>query len=329
MDVRSTAEQRALRDSVAQVVGQLGPRAVGALDDAERAGKLDAAIAATGWRELRLPDDGRGPWASGVEVSIVAEELARGLADAAFVGPVLAGELRRLAGASPATANETVAFAPDLSALAVPGTPAVAIDAAGATAALVVDVDGSLSVAPLHGELVSLDLTRPSIAFAPEPHERLGALSPDDRTRWTALALATTTADLVGTMQGALDLSVDYAGQREQYGVPIGSFQAVAHLLAEALVHVEGARTALLHAAWAVDALEPADALAATASAKAYAARGAREVCEAAIQVHGGIGNTWECLAHVHLRRSLLATDVLGGVGPNLDRVLAHAGIGG
>jgi alkylation response protein AidB-like acyl-CoA dehydrogenase len=58
--------------------------------------------------------------------------------------------------------------------------------------------------------------------------------------------------------------------------------------------------------------------------AKAYAARAARTVCETAIQVHGGIGNTWECLAHVYLRRALLATDVLGGTGANLARVLDH-----
>ena len=62
--------------------------------------------------------------------------------------------------------------------------------------------------------------------------------------------------------------------------------------------------------------------------AKAYCARAARTVCETAIQVHGGIGNTWECLAHVYLRRALLSTDVLGGIGANLDRVLAHHGIG-
>ncbi len=62
--------------------------------------------------------------------------------------------------------------------------------------------------------------------------------------------------------------------------------------------------------------------------AKAYCARAARTVCETAIQVHGGIGNTWECLAHVHLRRALLAADVLGGVGPNLARVLDHHGLG-
>jgi alkylation response protein AidB-like acyl-CoA dehydrogenase len=82
------------------------------------------------------------------------------------------------------------------------------------------------------------------------------------------------------------------------------------------------------HAAWAVDALDPEEALGAAARAKAYCARAARTVCETSIQVHGGIGNTWECLAHVHLRRALLSSEVLGGVGVNMGRVLAHYGIG-
>ena len=101
------------------------------------------------------------------------------------------------------------------------------------------------------------------------------------------------------------------------------------HLLADAHVAMEGSRSITLHAAWAVDALAPAEALAAAAAAKAYCARAARAVCETAIQVHGGIGNTWEHMAHVFLRRALLSTDMLGGVGPSLDRVLAHQGIGG
>ena len=140
-------------------------------------------------------------------------------------------------------------------------------------------------------------------------------------TTWTALGLALDCADLVGMMRGAVDLAVDYASSRRQFGRPIGSFQAVQHLLADAFVLMEGSRSVALHAAWAVDALAPHDALAAAAVAKAYCARAARTVCETAIQVHGGIGNTWECLAHVYLRRALLSTDLLGGVGASLDRV--------
>jgi alkylation response protein AidB-like acyl-CoA dehydrogenase len=142
--------------------------------------------------------------------------------------------------------------------------------------------------------------------------------------RWTALGLALGCADLVGVMRGAIVLASDYAKVRAQYGAPIGSYQAVQHLLADAQVALEGSRSVALHAAWAVDALSPQDALAAAATAKAYCARAARSVCETSIQVHGGIGNTWECLAHVYLRRAITSADLFGGSGPNLRRVLAH-----
>ncbi len=115
MDVRLSPEQRALRDSVSQVVNRSGPQAVGQLDDDERAAKLDAAVAGAGWRELRTATEEGTPWASGIEVAIIAEELARGVADTAFLGPTLAAELRRLAGAPAAVAPETVVLAPDLS----------------------------------------------------------------------------------------------------------------------------------------------------------------------------------------------------------------------
>jgi alkylation response protein AidB-like acyl-CoA dehydrogenase len=340
MDVRLSSEQRALRDSAAQVVDRLGVSAVGQLDDRERAEKLDAAVEASGWRELRVAIDGGTPLASAVEVAIVAEELGRGLADAPFVGPTLAAELRRFAGAPPAMAPETVALVTDLSAAActVDGAlPAggVAIDAAGASTVLVLVPApngyrlGALSVGDAEAPV---DLTRPSftvdrsLTASLVDQERL--VTDDDIVRWTALGLAMTCADLVGTMRGAVQLARDYAVERRQYGAPIGSFQAVQHLLADAFVSMEGSRSVALHAAWAVDALSANEALAAAALAKAYCARAARNVCETAIQVHGGIGNTWECLAHVHLRRALVSSDVLGGVGPSLDRVLDHLQIG-
>lgn len=322
MDVRLSPEQVALRDSVARVVAHLGPKAVGELDDTERVAKLDAAVVAAGWRELRAADESGAPWASGVEAAIVAEELARGLADTAFLGPTLAAELRRLAGAPAATANETVALAPDLGSCT---GATVAIDAAGATTALMVD-GGTLASVDIGGERVVVDLTRPSAAIG-SARSALGTLADEHLTRWTALALALTSADLVGTMRGAVELTCAYAAERRQYGAAIGSFQAVQHLLADAHVATEGSRSVALHAAWAADALAPDDALASAAVAKAYCARAARTVCETAIQVHGGIGNTWECLAHVHLRHALLSTEILGGTGPNLARVLAHEGV--
>jgi len=341
MDVRLSPEQHALRDSAARVADRLGPHAVGELDDVERVTKLDAAVAASGWRELRTATDDGEPWASGVESALVAEELGRGLADAAFLGPTLAAELRRLAGAPPAAAPETVALAPDLSALArrphgAPAGDGVAVDAEGSASALLfMPTAGghTLAQVALPEGAGRVDLTRATVALDPTaavvPLPDSGRVITDEaEARWTALALALTSADLVGTMRGAVQLASTYAKERRQYGKPIGSFQAVQHLQADAFVAVEGSASVALHAAWAVDALPTADALAAAAVAKAYCARAARSVCETAIQVHGGIGNTWECLAHLYLRRALLSSDILGGTGANLARVLTHHQIG-
>jgi len=340
MDVRLSAEQQALGDSVARVIDDLGPRTVQQLDDPERARRLDAAISAAGWRELRSALDDGSPLASGVEVSIVAEELGRGLADAPLLGPTLAAELRRLADAPAATSVETVALAPDLSKIAwvesgVAGPDSVAIDAQGAESALALapastSVSGGLQLVtvPLRRVEERIDLTQwtgaPAAGSVPRPVVEQGrVLDAEALDRWTALGLTVTSADLVGVMDGAVQLACAYARERRQYGVPVGSFQAVQHLLADAFVAMEGSRSLTLYAAWAVDALGSADALTAAATAKAYSSRAARSVCETVIQVHGGIGNTWECIAHVYLRRALASTEVLGGVGPSLARVLS------
>jgi alkylation response protein AidB-like acyl-CoA dehydrogenase len=340
MDVRFSTEQQALRGSAAHVVARLGPRAVGALDDAERTSRLDAAVEASGWRELRTATEGGGPLTSGVEAAIVAEELGRGLADVAFLGPTLAAELRRLAGGAPCTGSETVALDPELLSTWVVGDgppSAVAIDARGSRCALVLVPSSAgyvLAEVPLGPVDTEVDLTRPTAA--PDPSapvvlldEPAGVVSDEALTSWVALGLALTCADLVGVMRGAVELACDYATNRRQFDAPIGSYQAVQHLLADAHVALEGSRSVALHAAWAVDALPAHEALAAAAVAKAYCARAARSVCEVAVQVHGGIGNTWECLAHVYLRRALLSSSVLGGPETSLGRVLAHHGIGG
>lgn len=292
MDVRYSAEQVALRDAAVQLLSRLAPKTVADLDDAERAAKLDAAVDAAGWRDLRTANDEGTPWASGVECAIVAEELARHLADTPFIGPTLAADLGRLSAPTPAT------FGP-------PGP------------------DSGREGPKVGG----VDLTRPSGEVRDSLFDAAAALGPDDRDRWTALGLALACADLVGVMRGAIDLATEYASAREQYGVAVGSFQAVQHLLADAFVAMEGSRSVALNAAWAVDALAPDDALTAASVAKAYCSRAARGVCETAMQVHGGIGNTWDCLAHVYLRRALLDIELFGGVGPSLDRVMAHHGL--
>jgi hypothetical protein len=289
-----------------------------------------------------MPTDEGAPLASAVEAAIVAEELAYGVADVAFLGPTLAAELRRLAGAPASATSETVALTADLSLLAcadggAPPEGTVAIDSAGSASALLsAPISGGYQLvcaAPEKQSMLGVDLTRPAVplvpgeALAAVPDQRM-VLCDDDLARWTALGLALCCADLVGTMRGAVHLACEYAKDRRQYGSAIGSFQAIQHLLADAHVMTEGSRSLALHAAWSVDALGADETVAAAAVAKAYCARSSRSVCETAIQVHGGIGNTWDCMAHVYLRRALHSSEILGGIGVSLARVREQHGIG-
>jgi hypothetical protein len=288
MDVRLTSEQQQLRDAAAKLADDLGPAAVQDLDDASRIARLDKQIETAGWRSLR--SDG----ASGVEVAIVAEEFGRRLVDAPFLGPVLADDLARHIDAD--SAGATIAVGDR------------AIDSRGARRALLLS-DTTILATDLAAGPTGADLTRAEADLTGSPVS-LGEVTSDVAARWLALALVTTSADLVGIAGGAHAVACDYAKIREQYGKTIGSYQAIAHLLAESLALIEGSVSVLRHAAWAVDELAPAGAIRAAQVAKVYCARATRTVCETAVQVHGGIGNTWECLVHVYLRRALTSTEL-------------------
>ncbi|OCB19736.1 acyl-CoA dehydrogenase family protein [Mycobacterium intracellulare] len=288
MDVRLTTEQQQLRDAAAKLADDLGPATVQDLDDQNRITRLDKQIESTGWRSLR--SDG----ASGVEVAIVAEEFGRRLVDTPFLGPVLADDLARHIGEE--ASGTTVAVDDRV------------IDARGARRALALS-GGAVSAVDVQALTDGVDLTRAEAKIVGSP-VALGEVSPEVAEQWRALALVATTADLVGIARGAHAVACDYAKIREQYGKQIGSYQAIAHLLAESLALIEGSVSVLRHAAWAVDELAPAEAIRAAQIAKVYCARATRTVCETAIQVHGGIGNTWECVAHVYLRRALTSTEL-------------------
>ena len=331
MDARLTPEQTELQRAARQLARDLAPTTVVDLEDTTRAKRLAVAVADAGWLELRS-DAGDGvPFAGGVEAAIVADALGGAVADVAFTGPVLAADLARRAGVS-TSSPAVVAFAPSLAEVAAAAGPATttsayAVDDGNIDSVLVLTADDRprLATIALDGATPAApgatDLTR-SVRVIPagvsvQPADGR-TLTPDDLTAWRALGLALTSADLVGIMRGVLDVTVAYATERRQFGVPVGSFQAVQHLLAEAHCFMEGSRSVAVHASWAVDNLPADEALAAGRVAKAYCVRAARTVCETAIQVHGGIGNTWECLAHVYLRRSLLSTQWFGDDGAQL-----------
>jgi|GEM_PF-311467 len=332
MDTRDTPEQAELRRTARQLARQLGPRTVADLDDGKRTRRLAEAVRSAGWLELRQDSGDGSPLASGVEAAIIAEALGEAVADVSFAGPLLGADLARRAGASPID-GAVVAFAPDLiDAARVSGlattAPIYAVDcpAQGPAAAYVLVPEGSgyrLAQVQIDSGSDGADLTRvirrlPAGApLLPVPNQsRL--LTLPDLDSWATLGLTLTSADLVGLMRGVLDLTVAYARERRQYGVPIGSFQAVQHLLAEALCLMEGAFSVTLHPSWAVDELAPDEARSAGRLAKAYCARAARTVCETAVQVHGGMGNTWDCIVHVYLRRVLLSSQWFGDDGEHL-----------
>jgi alkylation response protein AidB-like acyl-CoA dehydrogenase len=110
-------------------------------------------------------------------------------------------------------------------------------------------------------------------------------------------------ADLLGSAEAAYDLAVEYAKVRVQFGRPIATFQAIKHKCAEMLQRLELARVGTHYAAWATDAEAPVRAEA-VAMAKSYVAEAANEVCGESIQIHGGVGFTWDCFAHRYYRRA-------------------------
>ncbi|HKF74830.1 MAG TPA: acyl-CoA dehydrogenase family protein [Candidatus Dormibacteraeota bacterium] len=138
-----------------------------------------------------------------------------------------------------------------------------------------------------------------------------------------AVALA---AEQVGSAQRCLDMTVAYAKVRQQFGRPIGSFQAIKHRCADMLLRVESARAAAYYAAWA--AAEDADELPAVASlARAYCSDACSWVAGETIQVHGGIGFTWEHDAHLYFKRAKASELLLGDPAHHRELMLQRIGI--
>ena len=116
-------------------------------------------------------------------------------------------------------------------------------------------------------------------------------------------AAVAASAEMLGASRRCMDMSVEYAKVRQQFGQPIGMFQAIKHACAEMLLEVENSHGATYYAAWAADA-GSADAALAASSAKAYVGDASRKVCGSAIQVHGGIGFTWDYDLHIYFKRA-------------------------
>jgi alkylation response protein AidB-like acyl-CoA dehydrogenase len=141
--------------------------------------------------------------------------------------------------------------------------------------------------------------------------EANGEAMPGDARQAAALAAVAVAAELTGLCQRALDTTVAYVKDRRQFGVPVGSFQAVSHRCADMLLQTESARSATYYAAWTGDAA-PESLIEAAALAKYVSSEAAVEVTGSAIQAHGGIGFTWEADVHWWYKRAHLSAQLLG-----------------
>ncbi len=140
-------------------------------------------------------------------------------------------------------------------------------------------------------------------------------------------ALVALAAELTGVAARAMEMAVDYAKEREQFGRPIGAYQAVSHRCAQMLYDVEESRSLTYYAAWTAGA-EPESLPLASSMAKARASDAARAVTAAAIQVFGGIGFTWEHDIHFLLKRARVSAELLGTARQHRERVAALVGVG-
>jgi len=177
-----------------------------------------------------------------------------------------------------------------------------------------------LRIEPMKG----MDLTRKvySVQFSNTPAEKLGSRDGDGEGVINAFALATTAlaAEMVGGMQRALEITVAYAKTRKQFGKPIGIYQAVQHQCADMYLQTESSRSAVYYAAWALQENTP-DAATAVSIAKMYASDAGRNVGNHGIQVHGGMGFTWENDLHLYYRRAKASETMLGDAAFHRERI--------
>ena len=171
----------------------------------------------------------------------------------------------------------------------------------------------------------SYDITRPigSLKLDGTPSERLEVPGLEPGLR---IATAALTAEMVGTASKILDLSVSYAKEREQFGRPIGSFQAIKHKCAEMLTDLESSRSAAFYACWAV-ATDAEDADLAVAVAKSYGSDALARLGGEGVQVHGGIAFTWEHDMHLYLKRIKTAEVLFGDAAEHRERIAQLAGL--
>jgi alkylation response protein AidB-like acyl-CoA dehydrogenase len=319
MDFGLTDDQRDIQRTARELLSERA-RPERVREHAE-AGRSDDALwselCELGWPGIALSEEHGGQGLGGIELSILCDELGRSLAPVPFLPSALAGVVIEQAG-SPAqrerwlpglASGETVGAV----SLAVEGTAELVVAGAEAQVIVLIEEDGSARVLDREqaevSPVASIDPTR-STAHVSAPEDAGEALE-GDVAAGVDRALVAVSSELVGVCDRALEMTVAYVKERKQFGVPVGSFQAVSHRCAQMLLDTEKARSTTAFASWTADS-DPERLAEAAAMAKAAASDAGREVTSSAIQAHGGIGFTWEADVHWLFKRAQLDAALLG-----------------
>jgi alkylation response protein AidB-like acyl-CoA dehydrogenase len=310
-----------------------------------------------GWPGVIVPEGDDGLGLGAVELVVIAEELGYALAPSPLFSDVCAALLLVAAGTDEqrerwlaplargevrgtlAVWDERAGWSPDHSEAELEsGTLSatkIAVPDAGSADFLIVSgadsrhylVESAASGVELTPE-EALDPTRKlfKVHLSDAPAQPLAGGDAEAITQAYATIVTTLAAENVGVAQRTLEMAVEYAKDRKQFDRPIGSYQAVAHRCAQMLLEVEGARSLAYWAAWAIDH-EPASAARAASMAKAYASDAGFRVTASALQVHGGIGFTWEHDLHFFLKRAKANAHAFGDARWHRERVAELSGI--
>lgn len=326
MDLAYTAEQELFRRSVRDLVSdRVSPERLAEVADGPDG--WDPALwkeaAGLGLAAVSVPEDLGGAGLGFVEEAIVAEELGRGVAPVPWLGTVILAQ--PLLAADPellraVASGDRVATVVGLGGglhgdgSSITGRADHVVDLGAADLLVAVTPDGVFAVDRDDTDwhvLPTIDGTRRlgRVALEGAPSRRVGPGGGGAGVRTRALAAVA--AEAVGVGSRAIEIAVAYAKERQQFGRAIGTYQAISHQLADAYMDTENARSLAMWAAGAVDGGDE-DAGIAAATAKAFAAEAAVRGCERAIQVHGGIGFTWEHVLHRYYKRARWILPFLG-----------------
>jgi alkylation response protein AidB-like acyl-CoA dehydrogenase len=290
-----------------------------------------------GWPGIAVAERYGGQGLGSVELGILCEELGRAVAPVPFLGSVLAATVIEHAGSQ----SQCERWLGGLASGEVIGAVGVSAASAGASGAhgsgvcelmlgggeaqLLVLLEGDEARVLERGEVelqpaAAIDPTR-SAARVSAP-AGAGEILAGTAQPGVDRALVAIASELVGVCDRALTMTVAYVKDRRQFGVPVGSFQAVAHRCAQMLLDTEKARSTAAFAAWTADA-DPERLGEAAAMAKAAASDAGIEVTASAIQAHGGIGFTWEADVHWLYKRAQIDAALLGGAKHQRARLAA------